>query len=256
MGITIHYTVVVRDEHLVDEILSELMKTADELGLPYTVIDGEMRISPIEFVHDKYDEKGVEETMDYLREKFGVEPAILPADSLYRGEMPDLDTLCWIRVWEGGYSYGYWDKSRHGKVKVPAKGVIVRNSLGNSEDLNLIFLKIGGRWMANSFTKTQPFSPEEAEGNAKFHIFICAFLKSLEGRVDSLYVYDEAGFYETGEVENIKTSFSVNLALINLLAPTISKLDLGEVEVGSTLSDSGEETDGVLFTAKRVKGST
>ncbi len=67
------------------------------------------------------------------------------------------------------------------------------------ESINLIFIKEDNKWVSlRSFTKTQ-FADDFAEA----HLSVIWFLKLLEEAGFKLDVYDEAGYWETGDYREL-----------------------------------------------------
>lgn len=79
------------------------------------------------------------------------------------------------------------------------------------EATNLCFIRLGKNrtWKGASFTKTQ-----YAKEYVKAHCGVCTILKAAEKEGIVHSVYDEAGYYETGDITQLIDSGEENLRLI------------------------------------------
>ena len=221
MGITIHYTAIASDYDKLSELIYGVSVIAKVAGYPVSRIKMNCKLTTSGICMERLD-KDVE---SYLNSKW-LKVIYAPVDEWHKYIEP-------YGFIDPSGCYGSWSVIYNNKYRyrnaIPSRieGVIVSNP--TSESFNFTWYKLGRYWVLDNFTKTQPFSIDEVKPNIRFHKFISSILKYIKERreeygIIKLYVYDEGGYYNTGDIQKLIENFDLNYQLIEAFAKALNKI--------------------------------
>lgn len=250
MGVTIHYTLITSSY---ETVLNSVKSVREYAGARYLVEDVKKKAYlTYSILTAPLKEEDLEEVRRYVVKRYGgYREEVL-------GQVPDEPPWPWIAVdypRRGFYTYAVpaIDEAGVGRP-VECEGVIVSNKY--AEPFTATFYKIGGHYVCDGSTKTQPFTVEEVEPNIEFHKWVCHVLYILGegGGWRSFYVSDEAGYWESFSEERILESFKQSSMFIYMFAGLVDKVVEG---VGGAVKVGGRiDVRGMRKTYEEVYGGS
>ncbi|OPY73259.1 MAG: hypothetical protein A4E62_00575 [Syntrophorhabdus sp. PtaU1.Bin002] len=231
MGITIHYKGKAKSLEAVDGLIKELQETAEKLGWEYGLVEKDVKgeLSPswgcgYGYVPSK------EQT-----ETEGIE--FFPA-------MVSNGCNGYFRFWESKYAEEVRKAFRSGDqphffIDTKVKGIWL-NVHPQSETLEFVFdlatLELADYQKydhtPNLIYGYEGFFCKTQYAGVKIHILVCKIIELTEKYIEYSKVYDEAGFYGTGDMQKAAESFWENTAQIRALGEKLKEMAKGtSVEV-------------------------
>jgi len=256
MGITIHYSLLAKDEDAVEAIIKKWEERyKPELDLAkiphqYTRVDEKwcfsmkkMEMELFSFMVTSYEDlmkkvkrrelrilTEVPTLRDFLKLR-GENLATIVVLPPYFGrdwkdillDAPRIDLVRGTNVWAEIKSEPYPHERPEDYTFLPCKGFV--DTPETTESFVLVFARLDGRWYAKDYIKTQAFSDEEAEPNSFIHMLICDFLKEVEKQgLAEVRVYDEGDYYETEDVRVLLRAYGATYEVIRKLVEALERM--------------------------------